>query len=256
VSKLSRTDTQKFYKDYYVTSNAMIVMVGALNRQQAEKTAEGLMSKLPKGKKPTAISEVVVPTKATTQHINYPSTQTHVLVGFPALTRQDKDYMALYVGNHILGGSGLVSKLFKEVRDKRGLAYSASSSFSPMVQKGPFTMDLQTKNKQTQDALKVMMETLTTFIDKGVTEKELLAAQKNIMGGFVLGFDNNSKLMAYVGMIGFHQLPINYLETFPKRVQTVTIEQIKEVFKRRVRPEYLQTITVGGEVKPITSDKK
>ena len=256
VSKFTRKDTEKFYKEYYVTSNAMIVIVGALNRQQAEKTAERLMSKLAKGTKPAPIADVVVPSKATTQYIHYPSTQTHVLVGFPALDRHDKDYIALYVGNHILGGGGLVARLFKEIRGERGLAYSASSSFSPMVKKGPFTMGLQTKNEQTQEALKVLMETLNTFIEKGVTEKELLAAKKNITGGFVLRFDNNSKLMAYIGMIGFHQLPMDYLETFPKRVEAVTVEQIKEAFKRRVRPEYLQTITVGGEATAKPPTKK
>lgn len=256
VSKFTTKAVQQFYKDYYVSANAMIVIVGALDKQQAEATAEKLMAKLPKGKKPEPIAEVVVPNKGTTQYISFPSTQTHVLVGFPAITRHDKDYIALYVGNHVLGGSGLVSKLFKEVREERGLAYSASSSFSPMIQKGPFTISLQTKNEQREQALKVLMDTVNTFIDQGITEKELIAAKKNITGGFVLRFDNNSKLMSYVSAIGFHQLPLNYLDTFPQRVEAITTEQIKEAFKRRVVSKLFQTVTVGGEIKKATADKK
>jgi zinc protease len=239
-------DVKQFHQNYYVTANAMVVIVGALDRQQAKKTAEKLMEKLPKGQKPTALAEVKLPEKSTTQYINFSSSQTHVLVGFPGMDRHDKDYIALYVGNHILGGSGLVSKLFKEIRDKRGLAYSVYSYFSPMVKKGPFILGLQTKNEQTQAALKVLNDTLTQFINQGVSKQVLIAAKKNITGGFVLRFDTNSKLINYVTMIGFHHLPLDYLETFPQRVQAITIDQIKETFKRRINPQLLQTVTVGG----------
>lgn len=248
VSKFEVADIKQFYQRYYVASNAMIVIVGALDKQQAKETAEKLVAKLPKGEKTTPLVDVKMPEKATTQYINFPSSQTHVLVGLPVMDRKDKDYIALYVGNHILGGSGFTSRVFKEIREKRGLAYSAYSYFSPMVKKGAFTMGLQTKNSQTQEALKVLNKTLDDFINNGITEEELIASKKNITGGFVLRFDNNRKLMSYLGMIGFHDLPLDYLETFPKRVEAVTIEEIKEAFKRRVLPELLQTVTVGGNV--------
>ncbi len=248
VSKFKPSDSRQFYKTYYVTTNAIIVIVGALDKQQAADTAEKLMTHLPNGQKPKPLVDVMLPKKATTQYINFPSTQTHVLVGFPGMDRHDKDYIALYVGNHILGGSGLVSKLFKEVREKRGLAYSAYSYFSPMVKKGAFTIGLQTKNSQSQQALQVLNTTLGEFIDKGITEEELIAAKKNITGGFVLRFDNNRKLMNYLSMIGFHHLPLDYLETFPQRVEAISVAEIKEVFKRRIRPELLQTVTVGGGI--------
>lgn len=251
VSNFKSSDVKQFYQNYYVTANAMIVIVGALNKQQATDTAETLMAKLPKGQKPVPLADVKLPKKATTQYINFPSTQTHILVGFPSINRHDKDYIALYVGNHILGGSGLVSRLSKEIREKRGLAYSAYSYFSPMIKKGPFTIGLQTKNDQTQEALKVLNTTLSEFIDKGVTEAELIAAKKNITGGFVLRFDNNSKLTNYLAMISFNHLPLDYLDTFPKRVEAVTVTEIKEAFKRRINPKLLQTVTVGGSAEKV-----
>lgn len=133
VKNLKVSDLAQFYKKYYVTSNAIVVIVGNLSKQQAEQTAEKLLTGLPTGQKPEQLPDVAMPTQASEQHIEFPSTQTHVLVGLPGSYRKDPDYYNLYVGNHILGGSGLVSKLFSEVREKRGLAYSASSSFAPML---------------------------------------------------------------------------------------------------------------------------
>jgi zinc protease len=246
VADFSADDLRNFYRQYYVAANAMIVIVGDLTHQQAEQLAERLLSGLPQGQKPDTLPPVAMPAQGKFQHITFPSKQTHVLSGLPGLSRNDKDYFPLYVGNHILGGSGLVSKLFEEIREKRGLAYSASSYFFPLLRKGPFTMGLQTRNDQTQEALAVLDKTLKDFIDNGPTEEELVAAKKNITGGFVMRFDTNNKLASYVAMIGFYQKPLDYLETFQQQVEAVTVDDIKDAFKRRIKPALLQTITVGG----------
>jgi zinc protease len=245
VSKLKAADLVKFYKQYYVASNAMVVIVGNLNKQQAEQTAEKLLVGLPVGQKPEALPDVVMPTQASQQHIEFPSTQTHVLVGLPGSYRKDPDYFDLYVGNHILGGSGLVSKLFVEVREKRGLAYSASSSFAPMLKPGPFTVSLQTRNDQTKQALAVLNTTLSDFINNGPTQAELDAAKKNIIGGFPMRFDTNKKLAGYVAMMGFYDMPLDYLDTFRQKIEATSIDSIKAAFKRKVNTALLQTVTVG-----------
>ncbi|MEY4211455.1 MAG: hypothetical protein RLZ92_1836, partial [Pseudomonadota bacterium] len=180
-------------------------------------------------------------------HIDFPSTQTHVLAGMPGTYRKDPDYFALYVGNHILGGGSLVSKLFDEVREKRGLAYSASSQFAPLFRQGPFTIGLQTRNDQTNKAVEVMNATVKDFVEKGPTEKELTAAKQNITGGFAMRVDTNSKLIDYVTMIGFYQQPLDYLDVFQTKIDAVTVDAVQEAFKRRIRPEWLQTVTVGGK---------
>jgi zinc protease len=249
VSGIEAADLRNFYQKYYVAANAMVVIVGDLSRQQAEQTAETLVSGLPVGQKPEPLPEVVMPVKAGMQHIEFPSSQTHVLVGMPGTYRKDVDYFNLYVGNHILGGGGLVSKLFEEVREKRGLAYGASSSFAPMFRKGPFTISLQTRNDQTGQALDVLNKTLADFIAQGPTEAELIAAKKNITGGFALRFDTNKELASYVSMIGFYEMPLDYLDTFQQNVEKVTTTSIKDAFKRRVIPQLMQTITVGGSAK-------
>ncbi|WP_020563387.1 M16 family metallopeptidase [Methylosarcina fibrata] len=249
VSKLNAKDLRRFYRQYYVAANAIVVIVGDLSREQAEQTAGKLLSHLPEGSKPAPLPDVVMPEKAQTLHQEFPSTQTHVLVGLPGIDRKDPDFFSLYVGNHILGGSSLVSKLFEEIREKRGLAYSASSSFIPMVKKGPFVLSLQTRNDQTAEALKVLNQTLTDFIKKGPTEEELSAAKKNITGGFAMRFDTNKKLANTVAMIGFHQLPLDYLDTFQQKVEQVTAPSVAEAFQRHIDLNRLQTVTVGDSTK-------
>lgn len=246
VSKLKSSDLSQFYKKYYVSCNAMVVIVGNLNKEQAQQTAEKLLVDLPPGQKPEAIPDVAMPTQASQQHIEFPSTQTHILVGLPGTWRKDPDYFDLYIGNHILGGSGLVSKLFVEIREKRGLVYSASSAFSPMLKQGPFVVSLQTRNDQTKQALEVLNATLADFINKGPTQAELNAAKKNIIGGFPMRFDTNKKLAGYVAMLGFYDMPLDYLDTFRQKIEATTIDSIKAALNRKVNTALLQTVTVGN----------
>jgi len=249
VSTITQADVSRFYKQYYVAANAIVVIVGDLSKPQAEETAKKLLSGLPKGQSPAALPEVALPEKGATQHIEFPSTQTHVLVGLPGIARKDPDYFDLYVGNHILGGSGLVSKLFSEVREKRGLAYGASSAFIPMLKTGPFLTSLQTRNDQTGQALEVLKKTLNDYISTGPSESELTAAKKNIIGGFAMRFDNNKKLASYVGMIAFYDMPLDYLDTFQEKIEKISVASITAAFKRHVNPALLQTITVGNSAK-------
>lgn len=246
ITKITSADVKAFYKQFYVSNNATVIIVGDLDRTQAQNIANKLVAELAKGQKPEPLPLVSMPIQGNTRHIEFPSEQTHVLSGLPGIDRKDKDYFPLVVGNHILGGSGLVSKIFGEVREKRGLAYSAYSYFSPRIRKGPFTMGLQTRNDQAPEALAVLNQTLIDFIATGPTETELVAAKKNLTGGFAMRFDTNRELTEYVAMIAFNQLPLDYLDTYKSKVSAVSKEAIKEAFQRRVLPSLLQTITVGS----------
>jgi zinc protease len=172
------------------------------------------------------------------------------------MKREDPDYFTLYVGNHILGGSGLVSLLMEEVREKRGLSYSVYSYFVPMAQLGPFMMGLQTKAEQAKIAREVLMDTLARFREKGPTEEELRAAVKNITGGFPLRIASNAKIAQYLAMIGFYDLPLDYLETFNDRIASVTAADIRDAFKRRLAPERFATVIVGPSVQEPAGSAK
>jgi len=247
VQKLNIALLKSFYQQYYVAKNATVVLVGAINTQQAKDIAEQLLTDLPAGKVAAPLAHVAALTHAKTTIIKHPSSQTHIVMGQPGMSRHDPDYLALYVGNHILGGSGLVSQLSNEIREKRGLSYSVYSYFRPMRELGPYQFGLQTRNDQAKEALNVMQKTLNDFIDKGPTEAELTAAKQNITGGFALQVDSNNKIADYTAMIGFYGLPLDYLDTFNANVDAISIKQIKDAFSRRVHPDKMVTILVGGQ---------
>jgi zinc protease len=245
VESLTVDDLKAFYQRYYVASNATIAIVGNLDRAQAEQVAKTVIGKLPKGAPAQNLPEVAAIPQQETISVEHPSAQTHILLGQPGMKRGDPDYYTLYVGNHMLGGSGLIARLSNEIREKRGLAYSTYSYFLPMQQYGPFQIGLQTRTDQADAALKVVHETVKTFIENGPTEEELTAAKKNITGGFPLRISSNKKILGYVGMIGFYDLPLDYLDTFNEKIQAVTAADIQDAFKRRVKPDKMVTILVG-----------
>lgn len=245
VQNISRDDLIRFYKKYYVAKNALITIVGDVDKAQANQLAEKIVGNLPEGEKAIEIPAVKDMTKALSIHHEHPSSQTHIMVGQPGVSRKDKDYFVLYVANHILGGSGFGSRIMQEIREKRGLAYSSYSYFYPTLRRGPFVIGMQTSNKQTEEALKVLNDTLISFVEEGPTALELQHAQKNITGGFALRIDSNSDISNYLGVIGFYDLPLNYLKDFNQHIESVSLEQIREAFKRRIHPDKMLTITVG-----------
>jgi len=240
-------DLRDYYRKYYVARNAVIAIVGDIDREGAVQLANRLTAGLPAGAPAPVTPAATEPDAAVEERVRHPSTQTTVRMGAPGMHYGDPDYFPLYVGNHILGGSGLVSRLFKEVREKRGLSYGVNSYFTPMAQDGPYTFGLQTRNDQVDTALEVMRATLQDFYERGPTEQELVAAKKNITGGFPLRIDSNSKIAEYLGAIGFYTLPLDYLDTFNDRVMAVTREQIMDAYRRRVHPDRMVTVIVGGD---------
>lgn len=244
---LTRADLQGFHQRYYTGANAVVAIVGALDRPAAAALAERIVGGLPAGERAQTLPAVQELTQEAVERIAFPSSQTHVLAGQPGMARGDPDYFPLYLGNHILGGSGLVSLLMEEVREKRGLSYSTYSYFMPLAKPGPFLIGLQTKNAQADQARAVMIDTLKRFAADGPTEAQLVAAKKNVTGGFPLRIAENGEIIQYLAVIGFYGLPLDYLDRFTDRIQAVSAEQIRDAFARRVHPERLAIVTVGGE---------
>ncbi len=246
VNQLNRSDIVDFHRRYYVAKNAVVAIVGNLKRSQAEALAEKVVGGLAEGKPASPLPEVSQLPDAQSVRIEHPSQQTHILMGQPGMRREDADYFPLYVGNHILGGSGLVSRLSEEIREKRGLSYSTYSYFSPMRKEGPYTLGLQTRNDQATQALEVLEQVLRNFVDRGPSDDELKAAKQNITGSFPMRISSNTRIVEYISVIGFYGLPLDYLDRFNEHVEAVTVEQIRDAFKRRVNPDKMVTVVVGG----------
>jgi zinc protease len=246
VAKLNRNDLAAFHARYYNAANASITLVGDISRSDAEQIAEAIAAGLPKGEAATLPAPPETPKGGVTK-LAHPASQAHIYIGLPAIERGNPDFFPLLVGNYTLGGGGFVSRLMKEVRDKRGYAYSVYSYFAPMRQTGPFQIGLQTKRSQAADAIKVARDVLDGFLKEGPSEEELTAAKANLTGSFPLRLDSNKKLLDNAAVIGFYGLPLDYLDQFQAKVQAVTADEIKQAFARRVRPADLITVTVAAD---------
>lgn len=247
IASYRRDDLAAFYRSHYLADRAVISLIGDVTVAQAKEIATRLTSTLARSGNGLPALPVVTMPQGETSKIAHPATQSHIFMGQPGITRDDPDYFALYVGNHILGGGGFVSRLVEEVRQKRGLAYSVYSYFIPLQQAGPFQIGLQTKGAQAEQALDIVRKTVREFTAKGPTQAELDKARQNIVGGFPLRLDSNKKILEYLAVIGFYNLPLTYLEDYPVKVEKVTVAQIKDAFARRVKPDGMVTVVVGGE---------
>lgn len=247
VALIVRADLVDFHRRLFVGANSVIVIVGDLSSTQAGVWADAIVGGLPSGTAPPRLTAAPTQSRqAQVLKVPFPSTQTHLMMGQIGMKRSDPDYFPLYIGNYILGGSGLISRLSDELREKRGLTYSAYSYFIPMRQNGPFIINLQTRNEQGVKAEHLALQTVTEFVQTGPTGEELEAAKQNITGGFPLRFDSNTKIAGSVLNIAFYGLPLDYMSTFTAKVSAVTTEQVKDAFQRRVFPDRLLRVAVGG----------
>lgn len=246
VSSITPQDLQNFYKQYYVAKNAQIIIVGDLTSEQANALSGKIAGQMPEGNPAPHLATVKPLTQAIVEHISFPANQTTVYLGELGINSNDPDFFPLMVGNNILGDSGtLSSRLYKEVREKKGLVYGISSVFAPWQVKGPFYIGFQTRTSETQEAIVLAKKVLDNFIQNGPTSQELIAAQKNIIGSFPMGLTSNASIASAVTNIAFYHLPLNYLDTYREKIAAVTSQQIQDTFKRRIHPNSMVLVTVG-----------
>lgn len=250
---LARIDTaamRQRYEQLILPCRAKLSIVGAVTRAEAEALATTLLSRLPSPAACAplpAIAPVVALTTPKDERIAFDSAQAHVFIGQPGYPRQDPDHFALTLGNYVLGGGGFVSRLTEEVREKRGLAYSVYSGFAPGLDAGAFRIGFQTRPDQAEAATKVSRDVLAKFVAEGPTEKELKAAKDNLIGGFPLLLDSNRKLIGNVANIAWYDLPLDYLDTWTARMNAVTAADIQAAFARKLQPQRMVTVVVGGK---------
>lgn len=250
VSKIEVADLRAYAERSLQACRAKVSIVGAVSRPQAQTLVGTLLAHLPSGAPCAALPAVpAVQPLAKAEEINIPfqSAQAYVLIGQPGFKRSDPDFLALLVGNHILGGGGFTSRLTEQVREKRGLSYSVSSQFAPGLNAGAFVVSLQTRPDQAAEALKVSRAVLERFVAEGPTEAELKAAKDNLIGGFALRIDSNRKLLGNVVNIATNGLPLDYLDGWTDRVAALTVADVRAAMARKLQPERMVTVVLGAQ---------
>ncbi|MCA3188186.1 MULTISPECIES: pitrilysin family protein [unclassified Cupriavidus] len=249
VGSITRDDLLKFWRDNYTARRAVVTLIGAIDRKQAEQIAEDMTRGLPEGTAAPKLPDVQMTIPASEKRIPHPAQQASVAIGAPSIARGDPDYFALLVGNYVLGGGGFSSRLTDQVREKRGLTYGVDSYFAPSKQPGPFSITLQTKKENTNEALGLVRQILSQYVAQGPTDAELKAAKDNLVNGFPLRIDSNRKLLTNVANIGWYGLPLDYLDTWTAQINKVTRDQVRAAFQRHVQPDAMATVIVGGPEK-------
>ena len=254
VAKLGRDDLVAFHRAYYRARNMTIALMGDISRADAEAIAVRLAENLPPGAAPAPLPPVTLASVGnpggSQQVIPHPATQSHLFMGLPGLKREDPDYFPLYVGNYVLGGGGFDSRLTKDIRDKKGLAYSVYSYFMPMRELGPFQIGLQTRREATNQAVDSARAEVERYLKDGPSEAELAQAKNNLIGGFPMRIDSNKKILEYLAVIGFYRLPPDWLDTYTAKVDAVSRVDVLRAFRARVRPAAMSTVIVGGQIEP------
>jgi zinc protease len=264
LARIEAAHMAALYRQLVQPCRAKVTVVGALDREQTDKLVGQLLSRLA-AMADTAtsaacpalpsVAEVAPLQQASEQRIAFDSAQAHVLVGQPGFKRDDPDFFALTVGNYVLGGGGFVSRLTNEVREKRGLSYSVYSYFAPSMHAGAFTLGLQTRPDQADQALQVSREVLAKFVAEGPTDAELQAAKANLIGGFALRIDSNRKLLDNVANIAWNKLSLDYLDTWTQQVDKLTAADIRAAFQRKLQPQAMATVVLGGAPAKMVSNE-
>lgn len=250
IPAMTRQQLQDFHRIYYTANNAQIALVGDLTLEQAKAISEQVSARLPTGAAAATAPKPSASGAAKT-HIEFPSTQTQILLAQLAVQRGDPDYPALFLGNQILGGGGFGTRLMEEVREKRGLTYGIYSSLSPMQATGPFMINVKTRAELSEVTLELVQDLLREYIANGPTEAELTDAKRESLGSFPLSAASNSAIVGQLAAIGFYDMPLTWMSDFMQDLQQLSVADVHDAFKRHLDPEQLVIVTAGPTVEQL-----
>lgn len=171
--------------------------------------------------------------------------QSTVLFGQAGILRSDPDFIPAYVMNYMLGGGGFASILYEEVREKRGLAYSAYSYLYPLDRAGVYLGGAGTANERVAETISVIREVWSKMATDGVTEERLERAKRYLTGAYPLRFDTNAKIAGTLMGLQMEDLGLDYIRTRNDLVEAVTVEDIKRVAAKLLDPDALKFVVVG-----------
>ena len=238
-------DVKHFHQQFFVKQNAVLILVGALTRENAEALAEQISRNIPTGSKAPHIPKAKPLSEAMDINVPFPSSQTVLRLGQLGINHHNPQYFPLIVGNYTLGGGALVSRLAEELREKRGLTYGVHSQFIPMPERGPFVIGLSTQQPQAETAEGLTRNTLTQFIQTGPNDAELKAAKQYLIGSFPLSLASNQNMANILLKMAFYGLPDDYLDTYTDHIQAVTIDAIRNAFQHNLQSTRLLQVMVG-----------
>jgi zinc protease len=232
VQGITRDDLAQFWKRTFARDNLSVVVVGDIDAATLAGMLDGVFGQLPAKAQLSPVPTTLPASAQKLKVIEMAVPQSVARFGLPAMPRKDKDFLPAFVLNTILGGGVMSSRLWEEVREKRGLAYSVYTSVTPFKHTSIFSGGVATKNESVAQSLDVIRTELRRFASEGPTEKELRDAKDYLMGSFALRFDSNAKIANQLLWIQQEDLGLDYVDRRNGEIEAVTMADIKRVAKR------------------------
>lgn len=244
VAKVEVADLKDYVRRIIAKDTLRIAVVGDIDAESLGKLLDKTFGGLPAKASLTPIPDVVSTKPPQRSLISLDVPQTVVTFGGPGVRRHDPNFMAAYVVNHILGGGGLSSRLYKEVREKRGLAYSISESLLWMDRSALFVGTTGTRSDRAGETIDAIEQEVRRMAEEGPTQKELDEAKSYLKGSQMLALDTSSKLASALLQYQLDKLPIDYIEKRNAIVDAVTLDDAKKAAKQ-LWGQGLLTVVVG-----------
>ena len=248
VSAVAADDLRAFVRTRFALDNMIIGVVGDITPDALGRLLDSALLALPQTAVPYDVPETQFANTGETLIVRKEIPQSVVLWGLAGIKRDDPDYFAAVLLNHVLGGGGFSSRLYDEIREKRGLAYSVYSSIYPMQKAGLFLGGVGTANERVAESLAIVREQIEDIAENGITAEELEAAKTYVTGSFPLRLNSNTRIANTLIGLQIFDLGIDYLERRSDIIHLVTLKDVRRMAERLFRADEMLTIIVGDPV--------
>lgn len=247
LSGITVQDLRNFAKSHWVKGGLEIAVAGDISLEAAQKLLGDTFQPLP-GAVPGPVPDVGRLGDPGVHVLEMPVPQATIMFGLPGIMRADPDFMSGYVANYILGGGGFSSRLTDEVRVKRGLTYGISTELASFHKASIMVGSVATRSDAVGQTIQVVRQTLTDFVQKGATQKELDDAKTFLTGSFPLAFASNAGIAAQLGTFQRQGLDMGYVSRRNALIEAVSLDDVNRVAKRLFDPKRLTIVVAGTPV--------
>jgi zinc protease len=244
LKNLTAADLKARAQALLVRTGLTITVVGDIDEPELGRQLDKAFGGLPQGEAPAPLPDWTPTSKPRSVVTERPVPQSTILVAMPGLPRDDPDWYAYLVMNNILGG-GQQSRLFNEVREKRGLAYGVSSDIRDYRKAALLTISSGSANEKVAETLRVIRSEIGRLRSDGVTEQELADSKTYLSGALALSLDSSGAIAGLMHSLQLYGLPRDHLDRRPALIGAVTLEDVRRVARRVLRDEAMTTVVVG-----------
>lgn len=236
LQSINREDLVNFHRKNFARDRLTIGVVGSINAKDLGEMLDKVFGDLPANAELVPVPDAKL-ALGTTTSLSFDMPQTSISFVYPAVPRKDPEFFASYLMNHILGG-GFTSRLYAEVREKRGLAYSVSSSMALRDHVSALTISTATRPEKAQESLKIIREQVAAMANDGLTEAELAAAKNYLKGSYAVNNLDSSVSIADT-LVGLQEAGLDreYIDKRAELIDAVTLDQVKAIAKKLLEAE-------------------